>query len=130
MFQGAPLVGSGEGAVMAPAVTVGGEEREGGAGEGEAAKAAAGSEEPLLAEDELLQMLRTLEEAKEGQDAFFGLDALDEHEQLDAQLHEVLERQHSLQRRHDRLLRLVRRKQATNLGFHSGLQIYGLNLFL
>jgi len=107
---------------MAPAVTVGGEEREGVQREGEGAKAA---EEPLLAEEELLQMLRTLEEVKEGPAADFLDELLDEPPP--PQLDEVLERQRSLQRRHDRLLRLVRRKQATNLGFHSGLQIYGSN---
>jgi len=44
------------------------------------------------------------------------------------QLMEILTRQHALQRRYDRLLRMIRKKQARNLGFHTGLQIYGLNL--
>ncbi|XP_059473911.1 KAT8 regulatory NSL complex subunit 1 [Neocloeon triangulifer] len=86
--------------------------------------------EPLISEDDLLQqVLKTMEENKgEVLGQLLNLELLEGvgggSGEAEGRLAEVAARQHHLQRRLDRLRRLLRKKQARNLGFHASLQIY------
>ncbi|CAB3382564.1 Hypothetical predicted protein [Cloeon dipterum] len=91
--------------------------------------AAADEPEPLLSEDDLLQVLKTMEENKgEVLGHLLGLELLEaagpRADDTEARLLEAVARQQHLQRRLERLQRTVRKKQARNIGLHSSLQIY------